>query len=176
VFTARKTSRCDTAVCMPANVRDCVWLAVERRCQEIMTHNMAFVSSLETTFHSQMIKFPKAVRAMRTEDLLGIEASEVESIKSNADAILLSCRKPSRPPLMPRGPETPMMLGKSTSFMAPPGSVARSSDIDVDAADPTNKLIMTAFVSKVRQPLHALLSIRLPHDLHAHGLEFWQAK
>ena len=132
----------------PPVLRVCV-CAVDRRCQEIMRQNQAFVCSLQSTLSSEMIKLPKTIRGMRAEDLLGIAAADIENVRPNADAILMSAKRPTRPPLAPRQFETPVAASKM-GYCAP-GSVRASAGVADDEVDPTSKLLMTALVCKVRE-------------------------
>ena len=125
--------------------------AVEKRCRELMTHTDVFISRLHGELAKHMVLFPKHVRAMKAEELFGIRSEDVENVRSTADTILQSCKRPSRPPLTShQGLSTPAAprIAPSASAVCPGSAVPDLAAFNIE--DPTSKLIMTAFVSKVR--------------------------
>jgi hypothetical protein len=89
------------------------------------------------------------VRESSIEEFLSIDTASVDNVRSTADSIISSCVKPPRPPLVPRAFETPRGAKGPASFAAPP---CTPSGVVINAGtdgNPTEKLLMTAFVSKV---------------------------
>lgn len=143
---------------------DAIELEVEKRCREIMTHTDVFISRLHGELAKHMVLFPKHVRAMKAEELFGIRSEDVENVRSTADTILQSCKRPSRPPLTShQGLSTPAAprIAPSASAVCPGSAVPDLAAFNIE--DPTSKLIMTAFVSKIRSLEDELAALRNKH-------------
>jgi hypothetical protein len=101
--------------------------AVEKRCEDIQMNTKVFIESLKATFAAHMMKFPKATRALTTDEFFGEEVQQFDDVKAKAGFILMSACKPGRAPLTQARPHVPVPIPASMppSSTTVPGSVTK---------------------------------------------------
>jgi hypothetical protein len=161
---------------------DFLYVAVEKRCEDIQMNTQLFIESLKATFAAHMMKFPKATRGLTTDEFFGEEVQRFNDVKAKAEFILMSACKPGRAPLTqarppahapttaplpsssvipgsamkpgrpPRGFETPKPAGRGVSCLSTPIQPAGAE---------TPALLASVYVNKVsgsRRGIHAAAS------------------